>query len=198
MQPMLYCRDVSSKVCCIADTMTYESLTLGTLKQKCLGVLQAVMVKHIEGMLIYYGYNPRTEASVSNSQVVTLVNDICKKYHYLNISDVCLCFEMARQNPSEWGKFYGRFDASVVMGWFSKYDSKRDEVIQSYPTHKPYTPSLDDITEDMYMDSLLAKAAGGDEEASKQYHYALETRNRIAKSNGLLAAYRYNRQHRSF
>lgn len=195
-QPISYCKRISDYITSIAHAVNYGSVTISQLNRECSDKLKFTLVKFIEGMLRYYGYVPDMEKTVSDGQVATLVNDICEKYYYLNIEDVCLCFKKARQSPERYGKFYGKFDASVVMNWFAMYDKERDEAIQSIKEEKPNVFTGEECSRDEYIEMLQARMAGGDLYANEALQ-RVGSFERIMYSNRIdYGNYKYWQKHR--
>jgi hypothetical protein len=116
-------------------------------------------VKFIEGMLIYFG----RKGDMSNTQIENVVRDIMDKYYYFRLEDIALCFKRARQNPVTYGKLYNHIDGSIILGWLSKYDKERDEVLHSFPAdYKPPTFTEEKCSREEYVEILQARIAGGD------------------------------------
>lgn len=194
--PKKYAKAVSDKIRSIKDALTIETFTLDEVAKTDLQGLQAWLISSIGVMLEYYGF--KADESVSLNQLRMLTTDICEKYSTYSMADLIMCFKLARQNPSVYGKFYGRFDASVVMGWLSIYSKERDEIIPTLPENNipVYKPAESDMTRDEYIDCNLAMAAGGDEYAYKRYQLAVESERWRMKIAGQSAVYRYNMKHR--
>lgn len=194
--PKGYAKAVSGRMRSIRDALSEETFTLGEVAKVDLQGLQAWLISSIGVMLEYYGF--KADESISLNQLRMLTSDICEKYSEFSMADLIMCFKLARQNPSVYGKFYGRFDASVVMNWLSTYSRERDEILPTLPENnpKPYKPTESDISREDYIEYNLAMAAGGDEYAYKRYQLALETEQWKAKMEGSLAVYKYNMKHR--
>lgn len=195
-QPIAYCKRISNSITSLQQAIKQVTATIAQLNRECPGKLKFTIVKFIEGMLRYYGYNPDEDKTVSDMQVATLVNDICEKYYYLNIADVCLCFKKARQSPGKYGRFYGKFDASVVMNWFTMYDKERDEVIHSMPEEKPNVFTGEECSREEYIEILQAKIAGGDLYANEALQRVGVFERIMFDRRGEYANYKYWQKHK--
>lgn len=162
------------------------------LKNNCYIEVKAILVKFIEGMLRYFGFNPHGDASVDDMQVNTLCNDILEKFHYLTIEEVCLCFKKARQNPLKYGKFYGKFDASVVMNWFNMYDSERSEIVEGIPSYQT-SKTEDSISREDYILFLQSCQLAGDLTVQSSLDMIEETHKILTQG---YQAYKYQREHK--
>lgn len=197
MQPIPYYRMVDRKIFSIKDALTEPSISLSVLRSECPEKIEGLIVKCVQAMLMYYGFDPKIEKTVSDYQVHTLAQDILCKYYYMNFSDLCACFKRARQNPERYGKFYGKFDASVVMGWFGIYDKERDEILQSLPPDKAKAVySGQEMSRDEYIECLEAMVAGGDLYANEWLMKVGMFERLMFNNKGKYVVYQYNRKHR--
>lgn len=190
------CNTLYTSLSSVREAQQVNAPTIGELLESHMEDYRKIFIKILKRTIQYFGINPETDTSVSNEQIIDLFTRFSYTHRYWTLADIIMCFNRVKESPNQYGKFFGRVDASVIMGWFCKYEEEMQAVKESLPATPAYKPGPNDISEDVYMDSLLAMAAGGDEAASRQYHYALETRRMIARSNGLLAVYRYNRNQR--
>jgi len=197
MQPILYYRAVDRDCLSIKDALTIPSLPLSLLRKECPEKIEGLIVKCVQAMLMYYGFDPKTEKTVSGYQVHTLAQDILSKYYYFNFSDLCVCFKRARQNPGLYEKFYGKFDASVVMRWFAVYDGERDEILQSLPPDKAKVVHTgQEMNRDEYIECLEAMVAGGDLYANEWLIKVGMFERLMFNNKGKYVVYQYNRKHR--
>lgn len=192
-----YCRKISRANLSIKDAILSDSLQISVFNRECPDRIRALVVKFVEGMMIYFGYTPENEKTVTDSQICMLANDICEKYYYYHLEDLCLCFKRARQNPLKYGKFYGRFDASVVMGWFSLYDKERDEVLLYLPPVKEEVKmSGEECSREEYREILEAMIAGGDLTANEKLLKLGDAERMMAALEGAFSEYKYYQKHR--
>lgn len=158
--------------------------------------LRAYLVEFIRKVIVFFGYEL---TATDDEQVVSIVNSIIKTYYYFRLADLKVCFDRAKTRSS-YGKFYGRFDGSVILGWFSQYDKERDEAIQMMQDAQIQSVSSAPIGEAMsrreYEEVRLAKAAGGDMDAyaaciAQEKNKSTFWENRFQSGN-----YRYNQLHK--
>lgn len=159
--------------------------------------LRAVLVKHIHGMLLYFGYDVD---AMSGYQVAEIVDDILEKYWYFRLADVSLCFKKARME-SGYGNFYGRVSGKVIMGWFARYDRERDEVLAMMPMAPMESTLTGDVANEVmsreeYEEIRLAKAAGGDMDAYGACIAAERNRKMFWNMRYEVGNYKYNTKHR--
>ena len=187
--PIEYCKGISTSITKIEDAVKSETY-LSQLKKDCPVQLNAVLVKFIEGMLVYLG-RPREE--IINQQCLMIINDILEKYQYLTLEDVCLCFKKARTSPNLYGKFYGKIDGSTILNWFAIYDKEREETIHSMPIETPDPFTGEEMSRDEYIECLKARIAGGDLYANADYLKAEDMRLKFDNSYEL-GNYKYHRK----
>lgn len=164
---------------------------LSELKRENYIALQSVLIKFLEGMLYYYG---RTRDDMNDAQVKMIVDDIIDKYYYFRIEDICLCFKKARQD-SNYKKFYGKIDGSVIMSWFATYDKERDEIIHMLPQRKE-EPVTGGINREEWEEICLAKAAGGDMDAYSACVASEKRKKWECQNRHIYGNYKYNRLHK--
>lgn len=154
--------------------------------------IKAVIVKFIEGTLLFYG---RNRDDMNDYQVASIVNSILDKYYYFRIEDVCLCFKRARENAA-YGGFYGKIDGSVIMSWFATYDKERDDAIHSIGEAKIEYDTSESVSREEYKEILLAKIAGGDLYANADYMRMSEVDRFFFDKRIEVGNYKYNRKHK--
>ncbi|WP_147331382.1 hypothetical protein [Bacteroides sp. OM08-17BH] len=191
-QLITICRNISSEISSIEKAINAPPIQLSQWRSANSECIKAVLVKFIEGTLLFYG---RNRDDMNDYQVSSLVNAILDKYYYFRIEDVCLCFKRARESSS-YGGFYGRIDGSVIMAWFATYDRERDEVIHSLDNVKTEYNTEDSISRDEYKELLLARIAGGDLYANADYMKMCEINNIFFDKRIEIGNYKYNRLHK--
>lgn len=192
--PIAIAKQISNTITSIKQALDVEHpIQLSEWKRLAPNQMQAVLIKFIEGTLIYFSF---PKDSMPNAQIVMIVNGIMEKYFYFRLEDVCLCFKKGRLD-SNYRKFYGRVDGSVFLEWFAKYDKEREEVLQSHPSNNQ---AVSDITQGVpweeYRDDLIKRAESGDTKASEALSKMESVMKMFDADKGTLYCYRYNMKHR--
>lgn len=191
-QLIAICKNISNDIISIDQAINAPPIQLSqwrSVNQEC---IKAVLVKFIEGTLLFYG---RRRDDMNDYQVASIVKSILDKYYYFRIADVCLCFKRARENSS-YGGFYGKIDGSVIMSWFATYDRERDDVIHSLNDVKVNCNTSENISREEYKEILLAKMAGGDLYANADYMKMCEVNKIFFNKRFEIGNYKYNRLHK--
>lgn len=186
------CKNISNEITSISQAINAPPIQLSQWRAVNQDCIKAVLVKFIDGTLLFYG---RSREDMNDYQVAHIVNSILDKYYYFRIEDVCLCFKRARENSS-YGGFYGRIDGSVIMGWFATYDKERDEVIHTLNDVKVENSTAENISREEYKEILLVKMAGGDLYANADYMKMCEIDKIFFDKRIEIGNYKYNRLHK--
>lgn len=190
---MQYCRNISNSITTIKEAINHSEIQINQLNREQCKEYNAVMVKFIQGMLHFYGYD---ESSMTDYQVIEVIKNITEKYYYFRMADVCLCFKRARQSQGIYGKFYGKVDGSTILNWFAVYDKERDEVIQSIGQPIAKVQQDSGISYQDYIDELLVKLECGDMFATEMLQNAYERMKRFNKWKIDFGNYKYQRKHK--
>jgi hypothetical protein len=191
-QLIAICKNISNEITSISQAINAPPIQLSQWRKDNETCIRAVLVKFIEGTLLFYG---RSREDMNDYQVASIVNSILDKYYYFRIEDVCLCFKRARENSS-YGGFYGKIDGSVIMSWFATYDRERDDVIHSLNDVKVNCNTSENISREEYKEILLAKMAGGDLYANADYMKMCEVNKIFFDKRFEIGNYKYNRLHK--
>lgn len=191
-QLIAICKNISNEITSISQAINAPPIQLSQWRKDNETCIRAVLVKFIEGTLLFYG---RSREDMNDYQVASIVNSILDKYYYFRIEDVCLCFKRARENSS-YGGFYGKIDGSVIMSWFATYDRERDDVIHSLNDVKVNCNTSENISREEYKEILLAKMAGGDLYANADYMKMCEVNKIFFDKRFEIGTYKYNRLHK--
>lgn len=191
-QLIAICRKISNEITSIKQAINAPPIQLSQWRAANQDCIKAVIVKFIEGTLLFYG---RNRDDMNDYQVASIVNSILDKYYYFRIEDVCLCFKRAREN-SAYGGFYGRIDGSVIMSWFATYDKERDDAIHSIGEYKIEYDTSESVSREEYKEILLAKIAGGDLYANADYMRMSEVDRFFFDKRIEVGNYKYNRKHK--
>lgn len=191
-QLIAICKNISNEITSISQAINAPPIQLSQWRKDNETCIRAVLVKFIEGTLLFYG---RSREDMNDYQVASIVNSILDKYYYFRIEDVCLCFKRARENSS-YGGFYGKIDGSVIMSWFATYDRERDDIIHSLNDVKVNCNTSENISREEYKEILFAKMAGGDLYANADYMKMCEVNKIFFDKRFEIGNYKYNRLHK--
>lgn len=191
-QLIAICKNISNEITSISQAINAPPIQLSQWRKDNETCIKAVLVKFIEGTLLFYG---RSREDMNDYQVASIVSSILDKYYYFRIEDVCLCFKRARENSS-YGGFYGKIDGSVIMSWFAAYDKERDEVIHSMPEEKINVFTGEEYSREEYIEMLKAKIAGGDLYANEALRRVGTFERIMFDRRGEYASYKYWRKHK--
>ena len=196
MQPKAYLQRITSNLSNVREL--YENgnfpIAISTLNRSNPTKVRAVLIQYIGQMLKYFG----RQEDMDDAQVNALCSDIMEEYYYLSFEEIILCFRDVRMHPNSYEKIYRQISPATFMSWLQTFVRKRNEELKSV---KPYTEEETDNAEntmsrDEYEECLLARAAGGDSEASA----ALRQMKRVAlhyfKNRHSYGNYKYWRKHK--
>lgn len=194
-QPMKFCAKISNSVTSIREILDMKyPIQLSELNRKCPNQLKAVLVKFIESHLLMFGFHA---SDLSPQPIMTVINDILRKYYYLRIEDVCLCFAKVRTNTERYKGFYGnKVDYRTIMEWFNEYDKERTEALHSHPSNYLTAVDLSNGVTPYTEDDLLEMIAGGDLYANSLLQYKKRVESLFKRDAGVYKNYQYNRKHR--
>lgn len=110
--------------------------------------LMSMIVKEMSGALNFF--NNEMSAVV----ITSIAGSIAKKYYYLNVADIRLCFDNAKNG--KYGVPFGSLSGVVVMTWINKYAEERLSISEenSYLQHDSITLSEKDRRYEGYLDKL--------------------------------------------
>lgn len=168
-------------------------IQLSELNRTSPNQIRIAIVKLIERALIYAGFDPKT---MSNDQLIMVVNDIIETYPHYRLEDVIMCFKKGRREE-KCHQFYGRIDCRVFLSWFKNYDRERNSVIESLPSnHMKPTDLTQGIPYEQYREVLLAMIAGGDLYANEHLRRMESVQRMFDADKGKFFNYQYNREHK--
>ena len=192
---MQYTRNISNTVKSIKQVLDVKNpIQLSEWMVEAPNEMRAVLIRFIEGTLIHLDL---PKESMSNQQIVMIVNDILEKYYYFTLEDVALCFKKGRMD-SKYRQFYGnRVDGSVFLDWFAQYDKDRDNALQSHPSNNQKVSNIvDAIPYEKYREEMLKLAEEGDEKALINLERMESVKQMLESGLGVYNNYQYNRKHR--
>jgi hypothetical protein len=90
----------------------------------------------IEHLLVKLSLSLNIGKNLGEWQIVELAGDIYQKYYFYSLEEIILVLKKGRNG--EFGQIYDRLDASVIMGWFDKYDTsdERANLVQNRRINK--------------------------------------------------------------
>lgn len=138
----------------ISDVFNNPSASLATLgkyqgEKAAVSVLMVLLKKVVDFFNV--------GKSMGSEQLFSTAKLIISEYYYLEIGDIKVCLRNGMLG--KYGQLFDRLDGAIIIDWFSRYNSERQEVasVHSHNSHKTKMKEVESSNTSEYMPEYLVE-----------------------------------------